>query len=79
MARACSSIPTSNPPPGSFISKGELAQVSKGGCDLTTKHNPHVVSQQSGEALTTASRNLTHSYIVCPYIPHHPLLACLWQ
>jgi hypothetical protein len=40
MALTCSPIPTFNSPPGSFTSKGELAQVSKGGCNLTTNYKP---------------------------------------
>jgi hypothetical protein len=68
MAHACSPIPTAYLRPSSFTSKGELAQISKGGCNLTSKYKPHMVSQHSGEAPTTANRNLTHSYGVCPYV-----------
>jgi hypothetical protein len=55
MARGCSPIPMAYSPPSSFTSKGELAQIFKGTCDLTSEYKPHVVSQHSGEAPTTAS------------------------
>jgi hypothetical protein len=63
MARAWSPIPTSNPTPSSFTSKGELTQISKGGCNLTTEYKPHIVSstavrpppQPATSSLTPAS------------------------
>ncbi len=63
MARACSPIPTAYLPPSSFTSKGELAQTSKGGCNLISKYKPHVVSRHSSEAPTTANRNFTQGNV----------------
>ncbi len=54
MARACSIIPMSNSLPGSFTSKGELARISKGGCNLTTEYKPQMVSQHNCETPTNS-------------------------
>jgi hypothetical protein len=43
------------------------------------KSRPHMVSQHSNEAPTTASHDLMHSFGVCPYTACHPSLACIWQ
>ncbi len=59
-------------PPPSRKSKGECMQFSKGGCSLTVKYKPHVVSQHSLEALAAGSQDLTHPCAVCPYIPSYP-------